>query len=236
MWNVVVENASLKVSGMTRMRKWLLLALLSLSTVISANCDFDDVPVMSEMRLFPVLGNAVHNNRPMMVKGFTVDLGMQEVADFYHRKWKGRYSDSVFAQWNQISTLTKDCLMTIQIAANGDATQGRIVISNIPTMSSDAEMGEGVLKPNGSNVISDLVTDDGPKKGRVTLMLAEGLPQDLAKFYQSSLTSRGWRQDQDFMKDEARVLIFRKGLDVQNILLIPTPEFTQILINTETVD
>lgn len=206
------------------------------TAAVAGSCDFDDFPVMSEMSMFPVLGNAVHNNRPMMVKGFSADVTMEQVIEFYHKKWRGRSSDSVYAQWNQVSTLTDECLMTVQIAGNGDNSQGRLVISNVPTISADSAMGEGVIKPSDANVISDLITNDGPKNGRVTLMATGGSPAEVARFYQSSLSSWGWKQQQNFTKDGSRVLIFRKGLNVMNILLVPTPEFTQVLINTETVD
>lgn len=201
-----------------------------------AACDFGDFPVMSEMKLFAVIDNAVHNNRPMMVKGFTVNQNMDAVIDYYHRAWKGRVDDSTYAQWYQVSTLTDECLMTVQVAANGDAAQGRLVISNVPTLSPSTAMGEGVIKPADANVVSDLVTEDGPKKGRVTILALGESPSEVAQFYRATLASQGWQQDQDFHKDQARVLVFRQGLNVMNVLIVPAPDFTQVLINSETVD
>jgi hypothetical protein len=36
-------------------------------------------------------------------------------------------------------------------------------------------------------------------------------------------------------KQEARVLVFRKGLDVSNILIIAAGDMTQVLINEEVI-
>lgn len=237
MWSVVAVSASLKISGINMLKGITATVTLAFSMLVNASpCSFDDFPTMDEMSMFPVLDNAVHNNRPMMVKGFTAEVKMEKVIDYYHKKWRGRSSDSVYAQWNQVSILTDECLMTVQVASNGDNSQGRLVISNVPTVSANAAMGEGVIKPSDANVISDLVTNDGPKNGRVTLLATGGSPSEVAKFYQSSLSSWGWKQQQNFSKDGSRVLIFRKGLNVMNILLVPTPEFTQVLINSEMVD
>jgi hypothetical protein len=201
-----------------------------------ARCELDDFPRMDEMKLFSVLDDAIHNNRPMMVQGFIADHSMDAVIDYYHRKWKGRFNDSAYAQWYQVSTLTDDCLMTVQVAAHDDGSQGRLVISNVPTVSSDTPMGEGVLKPTDANVVSDLATVDGPKSGRVTLLAVGESPTEVAQFYRSNLAASGWQQQQDFRKDQAHVLVFRQGLNVMNILIMPSPEVTQVLINSETVD
>ncbi len=97
-------------------------------------------------------------------------------------------------------------------------------------------MGEGVLKPTDANVVSDLATVDGPKSGRVTLLAVGESPTEVAQFYRSNLAASGWQQQQDFRKDQAHVLVFRQGLNVMNILIMPSPEVTQVLINSETVD
>jgi hypothetical protein len=209
--------------------------LLASSILAEANCDFSDFPKMWGMKLHSVIDNSQYNNRPMMVKGFTVDSELEEVIDFYHRKWKGRFDDSTIGPWYQVSTLTAECMMTVQVASMDDSAQGRLVISNIPTADPSAEMGEGLIAPSDAVVVSDLITQDGIKEGRLSLLASADSPAEVSTFYQSAMSAAGWISDHSFAEGNTRVLVFLKGLNVMNVLIMPTPQVTQILINEETV-
>lgn len=209
---------------------------LGFSISAQADCDFDDFPIMSAMKFFPLLADASFNNRPMMVKGYTSDDSLEEVAGYYHRQWKGRVDDSTIGPWFQVSSLQDECMMTVQIARQNDGTQGRLVISNIPEIAGDAEIGEGLLMPGDAVVVSDLSTKDGPKKGRVSVLASAGSSSEVAAFYLANMDQAGWRLEHSFNQDGAQVLVFRDGLNTSNILIIPAADITQILINEERVD
>jgi len=215
---------------------WVLAALLLASFQAQARCDFDDFPTMSEMKFFPLMGDAVFNNRPMMVKGYTADVTMNAVVNHYQREWKDQYDNSTFAHWYQVSTLTDDCMMTVQIAKQNQGVHGRLVISNVPQGEAKAELGEGLLYPPDSVVVSDLVTRDGPKKGRVSVIAAGGSSSEVTTYYLSQMDRAGWVLEHSFNQDQAQVLVFRKGANISNILIIPAPGLTQVLINEEVVD
>lgn len=203
-----------------------------------ADCDFDDFPVMDEMTLQSVMGDGNYNNRPMMVQNFIADqASYHNVVDYYHRIWDKEYDDTAFGMWHQISTMTDECMMTVQVAAQNNSTPsvGRLVISNPPTARENDSVGADVLTPPDSVVVSDLVTNDGPKKGRVTMLSTAGSSSDVASFYQDEMQHKGWALDRQFNEAESRVLVFRKGLDVSNILIIPAGEMTQVLINEEVI-
>ena len=219
-------------------RLWLLLVatlFLAYAPVLQASCDFSDFPTMSGMKLHSVIDGSQHNNRPIMVKGFTIDSEFEEVVNFYHHKWKGRFDDSTIGPWYQVSTLTKSCMMTVQVASMNDSSQGRLVISNIPTADPNAEIGVGLIAPSDAIVISDLVTQDGVKKGRVALLASGDSPAEVSAFYRSAMSAAGWLVDHSFAEDSSHVLVFRKGLNVMNVLIMQAPGLTQILINEETV-
>ncbi len=209
--------------------------MLASAPMVQADCDFSDFPKMWGMKLHSVIENSVHNNRPMMVKGFTVDSEFQEVIDFYHRKWKDQFDDSTIGPWHQVSTLTESCMMTVQVASMDDSAQGRLVISNVPTADPNEEIGKGLIAPSDAIVVSDLATQDGVKSGRVALLASSESPSEVRAFYQSSMASAGWSSDHSFAENDAHVLVFRQGLNVMNVLIMPTPDVTQILINEETV-
>ena len=94
------------------------------------------------------------------------------------------------------------------------------------------EMGEDVLAPTDSVVVSDLTTNDGPKKGRVTMLNSADSVSEVAEFYLSEMQNKGWHTERDFSDQGARVLVFRDGLNISNIALIPAGDgTTQILLN-----
>ena len=228
---------------MIKQQKWLMhvvgaMLIASYHGMASANCDFDDFPVMEEMAIQAVMDDAVYNNRPMMVHNFIADeASYHDVVDFYHKKWDQRYDDTAFGMWHQISTMTDKCMMTVQVAAQNNDTPsvGRLIISNPPTVDEHASVGEDVIAPPDSVVVSDLSTKDGPKKGRVTMLSTSESTRDVGQFYLNEMQRKGWAVDREFNEGESRVLVFRKGLNINNILIIPAGEMTQVLINEEII-
>lgn len=203
-----------------------------------ANCDFEDFPVMDEMSVTSIMNDANYNNRPMMVQSFIADdASYHDVVDYYHKVWDKRYDDTAFGMWHQITTITDDCMMTVQVAAQNNSTpsNGRLIISNPMANDVSDNLGADVLAPPDSVVVSDLATDDGPKKGRVTMLAAGGSTSDVARFYLNEMQRKGWTLDRQFNEGEAQVLVFRKGLDVSNILVIKAGDMSQVLINEEII-
>lgn len=206
------------------------------SAKVMSQCRFEDFPTSSDMTLYPILNDAVHNNRPMMVKGFSAEVSMDQIIAYYHRIWKDRYADSEFGPWHQVSTLEKECLLTVQIASNAEHSQGRLVISKVPQVAADAEVGSGVLKPSDAVVVSDLTTRDGAKLGRITMLATANTPSEVARYYRSILLNSGWKLLQNYRRDGAHMLAFRNGLDLMNVLIIPAETVTQVLVTSEVVD
>lgn len=197
-----------------------------------ADCNFDDFPVMADMRVQVVMDNVVYNDRPMMVRNFNVEQSAEQVVNYYRRQWRDASVDSQVGAWRQISTLTKKCLMTVQYAEMpGAGTFGRLVISNIPNLNATGQLGTDLKLPSGTIVVSDTRMEDGPKKGRVTLLTSEGTVDQVVHFYRSQKLSDGWGLENEFREQGHAVLVFRKRLNESNIVITPAGDATQILIN-----
>lgn len=217
------------------MNKQLFSALLLgalFSPVVWAECDFDDFPVMDSMRTQLIMADTVYNHRPMTVRSFSSDSTLNALLNFYHRRWKDNYSDSLFGSWTQVSSLDDECLMTVQAGeVDGVGTAGRLVMSDVPDADLDAPLGEGVLSPTGATIVSDMSSVDGPKHGRVTVITSDLSVSEAAQFYTSQMQSSGWWLQDRFAQQGRAVLVFRQGLDESNIAIVPAGEYTQILIN-----
>ncbi len=224
----------MKIKTVMKTIIWLVFSFTTTHAI--ANCDFDDFPVMDEMSIQSVMEDATYNNRPMMVRNFTADASYQSIVSHYHKLWDGRYDDTAFGIWHQVTTMTDDCMLTVQIAAgSSDPTVGRLVISNPPKAVANDVVGEDILMPTDSQVVSDLLTNDGPKNGRVTMIAASGSTGEVAQFYLTEMQNSGWSVDRTFVEQDARVLVFRDGLNTSNILIIPAGDITQVLINEEII-
>ena len=210
-----------------------LLLWLAVATSTQADCDFDDFPVMPGMRTNAVMEDASYNNRPMSIRGFNVDAGIKQVVAHYHRVWRKQYDDTVFGPWYQVTTLNNDCMMTVQVASDDDSSSyGRLIISNPPKGNPRASLGADILAPSDAVVVTDLLTDDGPKRGRVSVLASADSVDEVTQFYLTEMQQRGWGLDRQFSHSGNRVLVFRKGLKENNVLLAPTDDgMTQILIN-----
>src|SRR5690606_31283702 len=115
------------------------------------------------------------------------------------QQWRNATVDSHLGAWRQISTLTKKCLMTVQYAEMpGAGTFGRLVISNVPQLQPGAELGQDLRLPSGTFVVSDMKTEDGPKKGRVTLLTSDSSVDQLVNYYRSNMQADGWALENNF--------------------------------------
>lgn len=197
-----------------------------------ADCDFTDFPTMSEMRISTLMGNAEYNNKPMMIRSFSANASPGSLVEFYRRAWKDAVSESVFGSWQQISTLERECFMTVQYGnVSDDDTFGRLVISNLPSGEQTQLLGDDVLKTSDSIVVSDLKTKDGPKDGRVTVLTSGSSVSELVNFYRTEMSAKGWGLERSFTQSGGSVLIFRRGVNESNISIIPAGDSSQILIN-----
>lgn len=210
----------------------LITALCVLTGAAHADCNFDDFPLMPDMRVQSVLDNAVFNDRPMLIRNFSIDTSAERVANYYRQQWRDASVDSEMGAWKQVSTLTKKCLMTVQYnGIPGAGAFGRLVISNVPKITPDAILASDLRLPSGTIVVSDMKTQDGSKKGRVTILTSESSVDQVAHFYRAQKIGAGWAVENDFREQGRIVLVFRKQVNESNIVIVPAGEATQILIN-----
>ncbi|MDX6849737.1 hypothetical protein SCD92_10235, partial [Gilvimarinus sp. SDUM040013] len=209
------------------------LIVLLLSCVTHADCDFSDFPTMVEMKVSTLMGNATYNSRPMDVRSFSASASEDQLVRFYQNRWRDEFAESKFEAWKQIAHLEDDCLYTVQYGSVGDNnTFGRLLMSEAPTGDDmNVALGEGVVKPGDAMVVSDLLTNDKPKKGRVTVITSEQSVAELASFYQTEMRGDNWSLEHSFSRDGGTVLVFRKGLSENNVIIMPAGDATQILVN-----
>lgn len=211
--------------------RWCAVVLLTASQTLWADCDFTDFPTMDGMRISVLMDNANYNNRPIKARSFSADASASRLLAFYQRAWRDRSAESAFGPWQQISTVEDDCLFTVQYGEAGEGVFGRLLISIAPKIAADTPMGEGVVKPADGQVVSDLQTRDGFKKGRVTVISSQRSVSELQSFYRTEMLRKGWVLQNNFAESGGSVMTFRRRTDETHIVIGPGSESSQILIN-----
>lgn len=200
-------------------------------------CSFDDFPTMDDMKTSNLLNNAVQNNRPLMVRGFIIEAEVVDVQTFYSKRWEGQVDHSTYGPWRQITTITDKCMMTVQVASKAlGGSHGRLVISNLPGAAANQALGTDLIRPADAEVISDLKTDDGFKTGRLSVLTSSQSPSRLKQFYADEYINDGWTFEREFSEGAGTVIVFRRGVETANVLLLKGATGTQILINQEDID
>lgn len=200
-------------------------------------CGFDDFPMMDDMKTSTLLESSIHNNRPLMVRSFIIDVEFVEVQTFYHELWEGQVDHSTYGPWRQITTITDKCMMTVQVASKElGGSHGRLVISNLPGAAANQALGMDLIRPGDAQVISDLKTDDGFKTGRVSVLTSAQSPSQLKQFYANEYINDGWTFEREFSEGAGTVIVFRRGVETANVLFLEGATGTQILINQEDLD
>lgn len=212
-------------------------ALLWVPCVVADTCDFEDFPVMDNMELVALMDDASHNNRPMMVRGYRSEDSREQVITYYQAEWEGRVDWSTYGIWDQITTLTDDCMMTVQVARDGvTESHGRLIISIIPSASSQGALGFDLVKPNDAIVVTDTLTNDGPKTGRVSLLSVESDVSSMKQFYRNEYHNDGWTLEREFEDAGNAVQVYRRGTETTNVLMRPSPSGSQVLLQHERID
>ena len=206
---------------------------LALSFTVKASCDWDEFPVANSMSLAPVLENTYHNRQSLGVKEFTTPDSVEVVERFYWRQWEAPIPSTV-APWKQLSKMITDtCFATVQYKLGDSGTVGRLIMSEFSANAAGKALGTGLLLPDDAIVSSDTIMDDGLKSGRVTLIATAMSSDEVVRFYTRGLRRQGWELEHRFNEEDGHVLIFRDGPALYNVLVIPAPDLTQVLINTE---
>jgi hypothetical protein len=218
---------------MNKINNFLLYLFILAVGPVHASCDFEDFPVHPSMKLVPIISDATHNGQSMLVKGFYSDIDETLLKRFYSRRWKDELIVSSLMPWEQLSVMDGGCLSTVQYKSTFDGVEGRLAMTDVRAGGGTGEVGRGLVMPDDAVVATDTIMDDGPKIGRVSMIASKKSPSAVSRFYQRAMLDKGWSLEQSFTEGDARVLIFRDGPSISNVLMIPAPGMTQIFINTE---
>ncbi len=208
-----------------------------------AAMSWPDFPAPDYATVVVVSDNMTMNGVNMVTWEISAPKEVEEVLDFYRKKWKGKkgsdkkgYVENKFDQWNIITKQIKDRLFTVQLISNGLGSVGYLAISNLPEANIDPEkLGAGFPTLDGSRIMNDITTDDVSKRARTVIATNDKSVETNANYYINHYKGKGWRivtATQIPDKNQA-VLMLEKGGSSLNMTISKNPNNETMIFSVQ---
>ncbi len=238
MWNAIwafvtsMNKPTMPLNPSRKPLHWLLGCALLVSTLVRADCDFDEFPQVPGMQVNSIAENLQWNNLPMLVKGFRVEASQERVQAFYSGMWEDTVDFSEWGPWLQITHIDEDCMMMVQVQTRDGNSFGRLMLVNPPDADRVAQpLGAGVPIPPDAAVVSDMKNEDDFRDGRMVMLASSDNLEASVAWYETELTRSGWRQEQRLLRENDATLGYSKGGVQLSVVFLRHGEYTQILLN-----
>lgn len=197
-------------------------------------CSFDKFPKPGDMETQPLMSGVVYNGVPLSVQTFKSTSQPDSILKFYKKRWKDMFAENQVDWWIQVLHVDKQCIYQVQVAAEPDGkAYGRLILT--PMGRATAPKGAGIQLPDGAKVLTDMVSDDGAKKGRTLVVVTSQPVAAVLAFYQSRLKSQGWGIEMQQDVSGNPVLVAVNGASRLSLVMLSIRGGTHLLYNEETI-
>lgn len=191
-----------------------------------------------------VSADMIFNGVPMRIETFKSQSPMNDVVDFYKRRWKRRNMPeptvTPLGEWKVVGMIDGKFFKTAQVKKDGDGSMGHlgITLALAAPAGRRAKPGEGVPMPEGSSVVNDIVSFDPPKRARTVILTNQMSLDENIVYYLKRFQTDGWSVLQrKKVKDpeQGAALVFRKGTEEASIAMLKKFDKTVVFLNTVNV-
>lgn len=179
------------------------LALLLASTAVAARPP--DFPAPDDANVSVVSDDMTIQGRNMAVRAFISDDSVEEVVEFYQELWAEppvpnapgfAYEPEAIAPWHLVTRVEEGYVMTVQVQEHGvDGSYGYLALGRLPDPGDGPEQLPAPPALDGSEVLSNLVSDDAGKDAHTSMLANEFSVASNVNFYREHYS--GWRKDID---------------------------------------
>jgi hypothetical protein len=143
------------------------------------------------------------NGVAMKVQRFEVDAGVRAVIAFYRERWGSRAErrsiENELGRWTVIGKEQNGYYLTVQVRPLGPGrSEGLLAVSELPKLRATPNPGADFPKLGGTQMISELESNDQGKRARTLMMRNDFSVQSNVDFYQGALAADGWEQAAGF--------------------------------------
>ena len=216
---------------------YILLVTISITESIASNWPVFTAPKDSQMIV--VSEDMIYNGVLMRSWELNSNKGAEYIKKFYTKLWGKNATDDnpgylidEFENWTIVSRVDGDFLLTVQIDSGNKITgHALLAITNLPSKNSITVLGEGFPRPNGSNVLSDIFSNDIGKKARTLIIQSESSMSKNYRFYRNKFIKKGWIEISEPHEklNNLKALVMVKGSDELNITFEKMNKITTIV-------
>jgi len=148
----------------------------------------------------------VVNSIPMESRQFTSKQSKERVIEFYENLWRedlapgipGYQISKIMPPWTVISRIEDNHLLTVQVKKlDSSSSLGYIAISEI-IPDKKYPTGKNIPKLNDTDIINDIYSEDGSKKGQTTVLKNTRSLMSNVNFYRNYYDQHGWQEEMDY--------------------------------------
>ncbi|HEX9625533.1 MAG TPA: hypothetical protein VGA00_01185 [Acidiferrobacterales bacterium] len=137
------------------------------------------------------------NGVAMKVQRFEVEASVGAVLAFYRGRWgtraEGRSIENELGKWTVIGQEQNGYYLTVQVRPLGPhRSEGLLAVSELPKLRATPNPGADFPKLGGTQMISELESNDQGKRARTLVMRNDFSVQSNVDFYQGALAADGW--------------------------------------------
>lgn len=217
-----------------RVRRLLALSLLLASAPVLAE-HWPDANLPADTDAAAVSPRMIYNGSDMRSQVFRSKLPSADVLAWYQKAWgKDWVRDSV-AGWEVIGHRDGDCYVTVQVKPDGAGSRGDIGMIRIPPPgTARTPVGNGVVRPPGTQVVNDISYPDDPTPARTVAMNNRLAVWQNAGYYREHLAGDGWmpsEKNQCGSSATGCVLAFERGARKMVIAVTGDATHSDIVMN-----
>ncbi|MCG8378215.1 MAG: hypothetical protein MI865_01945 [Proteobacteria bacterium] len=182
------------------------------------------------------------NGMPMQIRQFSSKQSEQEVIEFYKNLWHddgenefmGYHISKDLEPWTIITRIEENKLLTVQVKKDkGRQSSGYLSVSPLdPRLIS--KPGEDFPFMKGSQVLSDVISEDYGKKGRNILIKNSKSIESNTVFYRQYYRRLGWQEVTEIPDMEKAQVMQFKRLN-KHVTLVLKEEAGATIINSQSV-
>jgi hypothetical protein len=212
---------------------------LMVTAIFSRAGEWPAVEVPPQSRASWVADDMKYNNVPMRIKQFRSELGVAEVLAFYRQQWsedgKKQYVENTLREWKIIGKQIDGHYVTVQVKAGaGGGSEGFIGASKLPSMTGRPQVDETFPRLAGTDVMSDIESNDAGKAARTLIFKNDHSVQSNASFYAATLPTQEWRQNTSHAGPQnngnAHVLYFERRKESTHIVINRNPKGGSMIV------
>lgn len=203
----------LRACGRRALRTLLIWTIPTLICTPASAAEWPDFPWPDSASVVIVGENVNINGLPAKIWELSSAQTPEEVLNYYRQEWKKPavpggpgFIEKEAGGWQVISRSEEPYLYTVQVTESSmGSSKGFLAVSR--PMELVGYQAEDFAKPAGSEVLSDVVSDDAGKRGRVVQFKNSQSIQANYNFYRNRYLADGWAELSQLPADRNKALI-----------------------------